>query len=139
MKELAPLEFSVRYRLSEYLRFVTEHAFETQESLRELTGLKRRFVLNGMKILAAFTFFYKSSRVGECRFRIDSEGVCRHSKSGKGTVPWSKIKNIYMYSPGYLIDLQHGAMPIPFRVLSPDERESFDLLAGKYMTPQGAA
>jgi hypothetical protein len=116
------VEFAVRYRLGEYLKFVTEHAFDTQEELRSLHGLKRLLSRIALRIVATAGFVYKSSRVGRCDFIIDAAGVSRRSKGGPGSVPWSKVKALHTYSLGFLIELESGAMPIPFRVLSTEQR-----------------
>jgi len=127
------VEFSVSYRLREYLAFVTEHSFETEDALRSARGVKRRLIKLAQMAIATVGFFYKMSRVGRCDFVIDSDGVRRRSKNGSGSVPWSKVKAIHTYSPGYLIELEHGAMPIPFRVLNLPQRERLVTLAGILM------
>ena len=127
------IEFSVSYRLREYLRFVTEHSFDTEEELRNTHGVKRKLLELVQMAIATVGFFYKMSRVGRCHFVIDSDGVSRRSKRGSGSVPWSRVKAIHTYSPGYLMELEHGAMPIPFRVLSARQREVLRTLAGDSM------
>lgn len=127
------LAFPVRYRLGEYLSFSYEHAFATQRELRELTGVRRRLAQAFLKCVAAVLFLYKSARVGQCHFRIDVESIRRRSRGGEGAVAWSQVKAVHMYSRGYLIELQRGAMPVPFRVLSAGQHEMFRSLAGERM------
>jgi hypothetical protein len=133
MNASSQIEFSVHYRLGEYLEFVTEHSFDTEEALRNTRGLKRRLIQIAQRAIATIGFFYKMSRVGRCDFIVDSSGVTRHSKNGAGSVPWPKVKAVHIYSPGYLIELQSGAMPIPFRVLDLDQRELFCAFASGAM------
>ena len=129
MDTASQIEFSVRYRLGEYLKFVTEHAFDTEESLRTLRGVRRHVARTALLTVAFFGYFYKVSRVGQCNFRVDGEGVSRDTKIGPGSVLWSRVKSVHSYSPGFLVELESGAMPVPFRVLSPEQHQKFLLLA----------
>lgn len=134
--DLSPrVQFSVRYRLGEYLKFVTEHALDTQEELRMLRGVKRLLSRIVLQSVATLGFVYKSSRVGRCDFILDAAGVSRRTKRGPGSVPWSRVKAVHTYSLGFLIELESGAMPIPFRVLSPEQRSHIcQLAAGLLVT-----
>ncbi|MGY0653101.1 YcxB family protein [Luteimonas sp. A537] len=129
MDTLSRIEFSVRYRLGEYLHFVTEHAFDTDDALRTLSGVRRHLARITLQCVATIGFVYKSSRVGRCDFTIDATGVSRRTKGGPGSVGWSRVKAVHTYSRGFLIELESGAMPIPFRVLSPEQQAQFRLLA----------
>jgi hypothetical protein len=134
MTESPYLKFSVHYKLFEYLDFVTENAFATEETLSTLTGLKKRFLGVCIKVIASTMFLYKSFRVGTCHFHIDKSSISRRSKGGSGEVSWSKVKAVHKYSPGYLIELKSGgAMPIPVRVLSNQQVSILHLLADKLM------
>jgi hypothetical protein len=84
-------------------------------------------------------FFLKSRRVGVCTFTLSSEGVARSAKGGTFTVPWSHIKAVQKYESSYLIDTGDGAMPIPFRVLSGDQRRAVETWAGSLLVGQAAA
>lgn len=130
------IEFAVRYRLGEYLRFVTEHAFDTEESLQTLTGARRHVARFTLLCVAAIGFVYKSSRVGRCDFTIDAAGVSRRTRRGPGSVAWARVKAVHIYSPGFLVELESGAMPIPFRVLSLEQQKQFRLLAADHL-PEG--
>lgn len=132
-----PIEFSVTYRLREYLDFVTEHSFDTEEALRSTRGLKRHLIKMAQRAIATIGFFYKMSRVGPCHFVIDVAGLNRRSKNGEGSVPWSRVKAVHTYTRGFLVELESGAMPIPFRVLSDQQRESFCALAHDVMLSGG--
>jgi hypothetical protein len=134
--DLSPrVQFSVRYRLGEYLQFVTEHAFDTQEELRLLRGVKRLLSRIALQVVATIGFLYKSSRVGRCDFIVDAAGVSRRTRRGPGSVPWSRVKAVHTYSLGFLIELESGAMPIPFRVLSPEQRSHICQLASGLLVP----
>lgn len=125
MAPSSEIKFSVRYDLGEYLGIVKEHAFDTADALRELRGFKRKLSLFFLQSFATVMFLYKSARVGQCDFTINSESVTRQSKSATGSVSWSKVKIIHSYNLGYLIELESGAMPIPYRVLSDIQRDHF--------------
>jgi len=122
MEAAPPITFSVRYRLVEYLRFVTAHAFDTDASLCDLRGARR--IAAHLTLLLAGTagFVWKTARVGRCDFVLDSKGVSRRTQRGSGFVPWSRVKAIHAYAPGLLVELGEGAVPLPFRALTEKQR-----------------
>lgn len=123
------VKFSVHYRLWEYLTFVTEHSFETDEALRDTRGIKRLLAELLQRFLASLAFFYKTGRLGQCDFVISSAGLSRQTKIGMSSIPWSSVRAVHTYSPGYLVELDQGAVPIPFRVLSEQQRALFHTFA----------
>ena len=131
MTELPKLEFSVRYRLWEYLDVVTEHSFATEDALRSLTGIKRILAMAALRTISTLMFLYKSFRIGQCHFKIDSTGISRRSNGEDGSVSWSKVKALHTYTSSYLVDLQDGAMPIPFRVLRAEQVQLLQTFAGE--------
>ena len=122
MEAAPPISFSVRYRLVEYLRFVTAHAFHTDASLRDLRGARRIAAHLTLLLVGTVGFAWKTARVGRCDFVLDGEGVTRRTRRGSGSVPWSRIKAIHAYTPGLLVELGEGAVPLPFRVLTDAQR-----------------
>ena len=123
MDSSSRVEFSVRYRLGEYLTFVTEHSFATEEALRDTQGARRLLAHLLQRAVATLAFFYKMGRVGRCDFVITSTGLSRRTKLGTSSVEWSSVKAVHTYTPGYLVELQQGAVPIPFRVLGREQRD----------------
>ena len=121
--EAAPISFSVRYRLVEYLRFVTAHAFDTDASLRDLRGVRRFAAHLTLLLVGTVGFAWKTARVGRCDFVLDSKGVSRRTRRGSGSVPWPRVKAIHAYAPGLLVELGEGAVPLPFRALTETQRE----------------
>ncbi|MGY0561178.1 YcxB family protein [Luteimonas sp. A277] len=97
--------------------------------MRTLRGIKRRVARLTLVSIAAVGFFYKVYRVGRCDFKVDRDGVSRRTKLGPGSVPWSRVKSVHSYSPGFLVELESGAMPVPFRALSVEQQSQFLLLA----------
>ena len=129
MDNAAPITFSVRYRLGEYLRFVTEHGFGTDATLRELRGVRRLLARLLLRTVGTVGFAWKASRVGRCRFELDAEGIRRHTRRGPGSVPWSRVKALHTCTPGFLVELEEGALPLPFRVLGTGQRDGILRLA----------
>lgn len=133
------VEFHVRYRLGEYLHFVTEHAFDADETLRTLGGARRHLARLMLLSVATIGFMYKTLRLGRCHFSIDAAGLSRRTRRGAGSVAWSEVKAVHTYSQGFLIELGHGAVPIPFRVLSTGQQARFRLFAADRLRAAPAA
>lgn len=76
-------------------------------------------------VLAPPIFLYKKTRVGDCIFKIDKDGIRRDSKTGVKVIEWGTIKDIHKLSSTYLIELNQGALPIPFRCFKSDEQDLF--------------
>ena len=129
MDTVVPITFSVRYRLGEYLRFVTEHGFDSEASLRELRGIRRLLAHLLLRTAGTVGFAWKASRVGRCRFELDADGLPRHTRRGPGSVPWSRVKALHTYTLGFLVELEEGALPLPFRVLGAGQRDGILRLA----------
>ena len=136
MNDQSPIEFSVKYRLSEYLRIVQAHVLATAIP-KDMGRFQRALHLGLLSVVATPVFFYKSWRVGVCSFKIDSAGITRHSKGGTLTVAWSEVVAIHRYDPGYLVAKDKGAMPIPFRVLSPEQLSGLSAWFAPHL-PRGA-
>lgn len=122
MDAAPPIRFSVRYRLVEYLRFVTAHAFDTDASLRDLRRARRVAACLTLLLVGTAGFAWKTARIGRCDFVLDGEGVSRRTRRGSGSVPWSRVKAVHAYPPGFLVELEEGALPLPFRVLTEMQR-----------------
>ena len=125
MNQSQPFTVPVTYQLKEYLAVVRAHA----RTLRPFDKTSRFKHLLDEVIIATFgslVFSYKTLRVDECTFTLDSDGVTRSSKGGTFTVPWSSVDALRKYDSSYLIDTIDGAMPIPFRVLSADQKRAIE-------------
>lgn len=129
-EDAASLRFEVRYRLAEYIAFAVDDARATDEFVRDAARWKQRTFAGALGVLAIGAFFWKSHRVGRCTFKIDADGIERTSKRGTSSVPWSRVQAVRVYRRGYVVGLSQGAVPIPFRVLTPDARRAFERLAG---------
>jgi len=65
-------------------------------------------------------------------FKIDETGIRRVAGTHEYFVPWQEVVQIHQYPSTFLIELQKGAMPILYRVLSKDQREGLNLAFQKY-------
>jgi RimJ/RimL family protein N-acetyltransferase len=119
---LESVDFAVSYVFAEHRKFVLEH-------IRHVRGhapswLARQFIV----AFAALVFVAKKLRMPRCELHIDAAGIRRTTASGALNVPWSEVTAIHRYSPGYLIQVSGGALPIPYRCLNGDQRGRLDQL-----------
>ena len=119
--------FRVRYRQGEYLSIVREHIL-AQPSLASSGQLNRALLSALASIFGTVFFLVKSLRIGACQFQIGDSGIVRESRHGKKKILWREVTGIRRYNSGYLIELGTGAMPIPYRVLSPVQRVNVESL-----------
>lgn len=122
----APIRFTVSYRLREYLSIVGDFmpiALREAGKHCDRLGLGTRLTL---ALTAAPMFLYKKLRVGNCRFTIDSRGLTRHSRNGEIVLPWHEVHLVHALSQSYLVRKRSGAMPLPYRCFTAEERERFD-------------
>jgi hypothetical protein len=108
----------VAYRLPEYSSTVLEYA------PCAITGKKRGVSPNSVvapteqisrparvtiKAVSSIAFLYKVSRIGDCIFAFDIEGLSRQSKMGEFTIPWAKVERVFRLSQAYLFSMERGA------------------------------
>jgi hypothetical protein len=79
-------------------------------------------------LIAPPVFLYKSWRVGKCTFVIDSDGVTRFGAHHKATYLWDEVVHLHRLSGAYMIELSAGALPLPYRVFSAGQRQTFESL-----------
>ena len=70
-------------------------------------------------------FLFKKHKVGRCRFVIDTSGISRTCKAGEITIPWAEVQAIHTLSQAYMVELDKGAMPLPFRCFESQCRSRF--------------
>lgn len=109
-----PAYFPAACRFSEYRAFALEHIERIQRSRPSRAG---RIVIY-LSALAAY--WVKSLKVRRSEIAIDSNGLRRRSSGGERTFPWSEVKAVHRMTPGYLIELDRGAIPVPYRCISHD-------------------
>jgi class 3 adenylate cyclase len=123
---MSAVQFDVAYQLREYREFVIEHVCHLRG--RSIGFFGRAF----LSVFVAPVFLLKASRVGRCSFVLDSASIVRTSKHGKLTIPWDKVVTIHRYSPGLLIEKRGGAVPIPYRCLTPSQRASVEAMVKEW-------
>lgn len=131
----ANLQVAVEYQVDEYKQVVRDFI-----SLDFATTGKapNRLLPWNWPIVEAFlfsifvpsVFLFKKRKVGSCMFTVSEAGLSGTSKSGTSNLHWNDIKEVKRFSSSYLIELKMGgAMPIPYRVFTPEQRQLFERLA----------
>nr|WP_314540484.1 YcxB family protein [uncultured Massilia sp.] len=82
-----------------------------------------------MLVLGTPIFLFKKWRMPSCSFRIDGAGIERTSRAGTFVRAWSDVAAVRRYRRGYLLLLDKGAVPIPYRCLDQTQQEAFRKLA----------
>lgn len=127
---MTPIRFSVSYTLGEYLSFVRDSIPEQIAKERVRRGKDPAKTAGPLLLsliqclattIAILAFAYKKSRVGRCQFTIDKDAIVRQSKDGTMRVPWTQVERVYSCSKGFLIAKEIGAMPLPYRCMTPSE------------------
>lgn len=130
--QLLALEFSVSYRLAEYLSFARDHAPLVTQRVLTAKGnpLQTPSRLQGvaLTLICSVAFFFKKRRMPICRFVITEEGIHRSAASRNLFVPWTAVQAVHRYSQGYFIERHRGAMPLPFRCLGAQQVSALDAL-----------
>lgn len=124
---MSSVEFDVSYRLPEYREFVFEHL---RHQGKQPGHLGRRFI----SILASVAFLAKRAKMPLCSFVIDQTGIRRRTAAGELSIPWSRVTEVHHFSPGYLIEKERGAVPIPYRCLSENQRSAIEALVTEWKT-----
>jgi len=127
-----PVTVTVDYQLREYLSVVWDFAQYVGKARRHrdiVHPLPKQekgvgaFTKAGLAIVATPAFFYKVFRVGRCEFTFTELGITRKSKARTVQATWQDIHYIYPLSQAFLIAKAVGAMPVPYRCFSSDQRE----------------
>lgn len=117
----APIRFTARYRMREYLQLVQAHLLVV---LRE-RGKPIDRLGPGSRLMLALVlgpmFLYKKWRVGDCRFELTAEGLTRSSKGRPFSLAWRDATAIHRYHDAYLVATERGALPLPHRCFSDTE------------------
>jgi hypothetical protein len=132
---MSPVRVSVSYQLGEYMSVVREFAPQSAaNSVRQSKKLPSR-LLHHPAVVAIFMwlfvppiFFTKVLRVGRCDFEFTELGMSRTSKGTKASRTWQEVVAVHKLSRAYLIELEKGAMPVPYRVFASHEQQGFEAL-----------
>lgn len=129
------IDLRVRYQLGEYKQLVVE--FKPRSSTNKAAA--DRFnsspfwthpvvVRVALILIVTPVFFYKTWRVGECRFVVDRQGITRSGDGHVAKYSWDEVTHVHRLSCAYLIELEEGAMPLPYRVFTEEQRAAFEAL-----------
>ena len=119
------VQFKVRYALPEYVSFMWQHgAFLIRR--RQVGAFTGSWLQIKSTALAALHFVAlgRARRVYE--FTIDEHGIVRVCGTGVTLVRWDQVDSIRRYSCGYMMMLERGTLPIPFRCLDSAQRAAMD-------------
>lgn len=122
----APIRFSVAYGLGEYLSIVRDRLDFLAR--RDKPGVRRRpggrlATAVCVAMFATPIFYMKKRRMPVCEFRIDASGIERSTRQGLFVRRWDQVEGVRRYRRGYLVMFAQGAIPIPFRCLTGEQRE----------------
>lgn len=124
------IEFTVRYRFCEWLAFVRPSMLEEIQAEGKLPGrtqLPWWVVAMALPMLGPI-FFYKKFKLPVCTFSIGRDCITRQAGGSTKQVAWSEVKRVKAYPPGYLLCMEKGGMPIPFRCLAASQRSDLERL-----------
>jgi hypothetical protein len=126
------IAFSVSYTLREYLSFVRDYLPVGIERARSAGKIRKgkkvnpRHVRWALMPVATIGFYYKKWRMPVCDFVIDEREIRRTTADGLMVVPWSKVVAIHRYAEGFLVEKSNGAMPLPYRCFSLDQKSTME-------------
>ena len=127
---------TVNYIWSEYLAVVTE--FVPINSYKEKHGKlptgRIKISLWGniiAHIFGALIFSIKVRKVGLCTFKFTESGFERNSNVGEKFIPWDKVLHIHQLTDSYLMELEQGFIPLPYRCFENHQAEFKDLILSK--------
>jgi hypothetical protein len=142
LNQVRTISFSVDYSLAEYLSFTRDFGHQLilgdsgSAGKRTIGQRASTLLFNGaVAVLAPPIFLFKKHAVGACEFEISCAGIVRRSKAGEFSAPWSEVKAIHQLSKAYLVQIDKGAIPLPYRCFSNSERGEFEGMAGQLFPP----
>ncbi|RUO25560.1 hypothetical protein CWE09_02160 [Aliidiomarina minuta] len=126
------ISVTVEYQLAEYKRMVCDFMPLHLASMQKPPN--RYLPWNWPIIERAFSavfipimFKIKVATVGTCKFTFSEVGLTRESKVGVKFCGWDEVLSVNSLSGIYLIHLRSGgAMPVPYRVFSTEDRRAFE-------------
>lgn len=130
------LEFSVSYSLSEYLSIVQDHYPSALASYYSRRGksLKRitRLTTFVLIMVGSVMFFFNKRRMPVCHFTINGERIKRVTQDGILEFPWTGVVAVHRYKQGFLIQKSRGAVPLPYRCLTKDQRTLLEVFIQRW-------
>lgn len=120
------LQFNVRYSLTEYLSFMWQHGAYLIRR-RRVRGLAGGWLRLRSTASAGFNFLLSGRGRRTYAFTIDAHGIVRTS-GGVTLIGWPDVLALRSYSRGFMLVLQRGTLPIPYRCLSSRQRHQLRAL-----------
>ncbi|MFP5390796.1 MAG: YcxB family protein [Gammaproteobacteria bacterium] len=115
------IQFNVRYSLGEYTLFMWQHSSYLIRR-RKFSGPAAWWMAARSTWSAAFNFFVQRRSRHVYEFTVDDHGVVRTNSAGVTLVPWSDVIAIRRYTGGFMMVLQRGTLPIPYRCLDEQQK-----------------
>jgi hypothetical protein len=122
------LHFSVRYSLAEYTRFMWQHGRYIIRR-RRIGRAAALWMLSRSTSAAALHFVAQGRARRVYDFVIDRHGIVRTSGTGVTLISWADVSAIRRYTPGYMMVLKRGTLPIPLRCLNTTQAALMDRFA----------
>ena len=123
---MATVQFDVAYQFAEYRLFVFDHLHQLKG---KRVGVFGRFLVT---VVAAPMFFLKKMKMPLSSFTVDADGISRRTSGGELRLSWGEVTAVHRYSPGYLIEMKRGAVPIPYRCLNESQRSSLEAFVAEW-------
>lgn len=125
------IEFSVSYSLSEYLSMVQEHYPSALAEYYSRRGKPTKRMSRLAKLLvvlvASVAFYFKKRRMHVCHFTVDGERIQRVTQDGVLNILWTDVVAVRRYTQGYMVQKFRGAIPLPYRCLTGDQRKLLEV------------
>lgn len=120
------LQFNVRYSLTEYISFMWQHGgyLIRRRRVRGPAGLSLRLRSTAS---AALNFLLSGRGRRTYEFLIDSHGIVRTS-GGVTLIGWQDVVALRSYARGFMLVLERGTLPIPYRCLTTRQRHQLRAL-----------
>jgi len=136
LPEAYAVKFSVSYSLGEYLSIVQDHipsVLSAYEAERGKPLTRRPKLLKFFWIpLASVGFYFKKRRMPVCHFTIDRERIQRVTRDGTLEIPWTNVIAVHPSTQGYLVEKSKGAVPLPYRCLTAEQAEAFEVFVRQW-------
>ena len=110
----APIRISVALQLREYLDFRWASARSKKNRMRLPDT-----------VAGALWYYLRVRHATANAIDIDEQQIKRTGADGTSVWSWRDVREVRPYPTGYLLRLADTAMPIPYRLLSADQRARF--------------
>ena len=138
---VASVRIEVNYAFGEYMSVLRQYIRQTEAESPPAASMLARFWRSravesvGLALLAPPSFLIKKLVLGRCAFEFSSSGIERVSRGRRAARNWNQVKRVLALESAYLIELNEGALLIPYRSFSPGNRRSFMHLLPRHLSP----